>query len=155
MLELTEDELEVAEVSIAFALQNCPVEGVLTSPDGTPVTYDGLQALLERLKEMENRPGSGPQIDDEILNQVRAVIDYTSENCPVENVSTFHDGRPILGTNITALAEKLRAQASERRGRSRAVQAQVRPPRAPCSLARALCESGGLAADPAVCGGDS
>ena len=50
LLELTEDELEVAEVGIAFALQNCPVEGVLTSPDGTPVTYDGLQAVLERAK---------------------------------------------------------------------------------------------------------
>jgi hypothetical protein len=107
--ELTEDELEVAEASIAFALQNCPVEGVLTGPDGTPVTYDGLQALLERLREMENR--SGPQLDDDILNQLKAVIDYTNENCPVENVSTFHDGRPILGSNITALAEKLNEQS--------------------------------------------
>jgi hypothetical protein len=104
--DLTEDELEVAEASITFALQNCPVEGVLTGPDGTPVTFDGLQALLERLKEMENR--SGTQLDDDILNQLKAVVDYTSENCPVESACTFHDGRPILGINIMALAEKLR-----------------------------------------------
>jgi len=116
LTELTEDELEVAEASIAFALQNCPVEGVLTGLDGTPVTYDGLQNLLENLREMENRSDSGPQIDDEILNLLKAVIDYTSENCPVENVSTFHDGRPILGTNIMALAEKLRVQASGSHG---------------------------------------
>ena len=116
MLELTEDDLEVAEASITFALQNCPVEGVLTGPDGAPVTYDGLQALLGKLHEMENRSDSGQQLGDDIRSQLKAVIDYTSENCPVENVSTFHDGRPILGSNILALAEKLRQQASVNQG---------------------------------------
>lgn len=116
MLELTEDELEVAEASLTFALQNCPVEGVLTSPDGTHVTYDGLQTLLETLKGMENRSDARPQIAVDIQSQLRAVIGYTSENCPVENVSTFHDGRPILGANIMALAEKLREQASVDQG---------------------------------------
>jgi hypothetical protein len=110
LLELTEDELEIAEASINFALQNCPVEGVLTGVDGAPVTYDGLQALLEKLQDMENR--FGPQLDDDVLNQLKAVIDYTGENCPVENVSTFHDGRPILGSSIMALAERLRGRTS-------------------------------------------
>jgi len=110
MLELTEDELEIAEASITFALQNCPVEGVLTGADAAPITYDDLQDLLERLQNMENR--SGPQPDDDILDRLKAVIDYTSENCPVENVSTFHDGRPILGSNIMALAERLRGRTS-------------------------------------------
>ena len=116
MLELTEDDLEVAEASITFALQSCPIEGVLTGPDGTPVTYDGLQNLLDKLQEMENRSDSGPQIGDDVLSQLKAVINYTSENCPVENVSTYHDGRPILGTNIMALAEKLRQKASVNQG---------------------------------------
>jgi len=116
LLELTEDDLEVAEASINFALQNCPVEGLLTGPDGAPVTHDGLQALLEKLQEMENRSDSGAQLGDDIQSQLKVVIDYTSENCPVENVSAFHDGRPILGNNILALAEKLREQASVSQG---------------------------------------
>ncbi len=112
MPELTDDDLEIAEASITFALQNCPVEGVLTGVDGAPVTYDDLQLLLERLKEMENRSDSGPRLDHEALSRLKVVIDYTSENCPVENVSTFHDSRPILGSNMMALAKKLKEQAS-------------------------------------------
>jgi hypothetical protein len=46
--------------------------------------------------------------DNEVLNQLKAVIDCTSENCPVENVSAFHDGKPILDGKIMALADKLR-----------------------------------------------
>ena len=111
---MTEDDLEVAEASISFALQNCPVEGVLTGPDGMAVTYDGLQALLGRVKELENRSDNGPMPDD-VVAQLQAVIDYTSENCPVESVSTFHDGRPILGRNVTDLAEKLKEQPSSNR----------------------------------------
>ncbi|HXX72091.1 MAG TPA: hypothetical protein VEI80_00215 [Candidatus Acidoferrales bacterium] len=107
MPELTEDDLEVAEASIRFALQSCPVEGVLTGPNGAPVTYDSLQTLLEKLVESENRSDSGPQLGDDVLSQLKEVIGYTSENCPVENVSTFHDGRPILGVNVLALANKL------------------------------------------------
>jgi hypothetical protein len=42
------------------------------------------------------------------LETLRSVIDYTSENCPVEGVSTFHDGRPMTGKNIMTLDEKLR-----------------------------------------------
>jgi len=108
LTQLTEDDLEVAEASIRFALQSCPVEGVLTGPDGTPVTYDSLQTLLGKLEGLENQSDIGPQLDGDALGQLRSVIGYTSENCPVENVSTFHDGRPILGINILALAEKLR-----------------------------------------------
>ena len=107
-LELTEDDLEVAEASVRFALENCPVEGVLSSEDGTPVSPDGLQTLLERLKEIGSRPTPDSELNGGDLIQLRSVIDYTSENCPVESVSTFHDGRPISGKAIMTLAEKLR-----------------------------------------------
>jgi len=73
--------------------------------------------MRETIIEIENGPE--PQPDINILSQLRAVIDYTSENCPVENVSTFHDGRPILGANVMALAEKLREQACVTQGGTR------------------------------------
>ncbi|MGP8125868.1 MAG: hypothetical protein ACLQEQ_08430 [Nitrososphaerales archaeon] len=107
-LELTEDDLEVAEASVRFALENCPVEGVLSSEDGTPVSLDGLQTLLERLKDIESRPTPASKLNGGDLIQLRSVIDYTSENCPVEGVSTFHDGRPISGKDIMTLAERLK-----------------------------------------------
>jgi len=106
-LELTEDDLEVAEASLSFALQNCPVEGVLSSPEGTPVTYDELQSLLDGLRQVEDKLPP-PELGEEALLQLRAVIYYTSENCPVENVATFHDGRSISGRDIIALAQKLK-----------------------------------------------
>lgn len=112
-IELTEDDLEVAAASVRFAIENCPVEGVLSSEDGTPVSLDGLQTLLERLKEIENQSTSASKPTEDVLLQLKVVIDYTSENCPVEGVATFRDGRPISGRGIMTLAEKLREPSRE------------------------------------------
>jgi hypothetical protein len=106
-LELTEDDLEVAEASVKFAMENCPVEGLLSNEDGTSISFDELQNLLEKLREFEKTPGPG--LGEEIAMTLGSVIDYTSENCPVEGVATFRDGRPISGRNIMTLDEKLRA----------------------------------------------
>jgi len=102
----------VAEASLSFALQNCPVEGVLSSPEGTPVTYDELQSLLDELRQVEDKSSSS-ELGEEALLQLKVVIDYTSENCPVENIATFHDGRSISGKDIMALAQKLRGSSQE------------------------------------------
>jgi len=107
-LELTEIELEVAEASVRFAIDNCPVEGLLSNEDGTSFSLDEAQALLEKLNEVESESTTGGGLGSDAANQLRTIIDYTSENCPVEGVATFHDGRPILGNDIMALAEKLR-----------------------------------------------
>jgi len=111
-MELTQDDLEVAEASIRFAMDNCPVESLLSNEDGTSVTLDELQTLMGRVKEIEDQALPHPKIDDVVV-RLRSVIDYTSENCPVEGVATFHDGRPISGRSITALAEKLGRQRRE------------------------------------------
>jgi len=55
-LELIENDLEVAEASVRFALENCPVEGVLSREDGTPVSLDGLQE--KPVNEFKMRPHS-------------------------------------------------------------------------------------------------
>jgi hypothetical protein len=106
--QLTEDDLEVAEASVRFAIENCPVEGLLSNEDGTAFTVDELQVLLERLKEIESERAQSLALGADVVSQLRTVIDYTSENCPVEGVATFHDGRPISGKSIAVLAEKLR-----------------------------------------------
>ena len=103
---MTEDDLEVAEASVSFAMENCPVEGLLTREDGTSISLDDLQTLRGKLKEAENSPDH--RIGEEAVASLRSVIDYTSENCPVEEMATFHDGRPISGRSIIALDEKLR-----------------------------------------------
>jgi hypothetical protein len=107
-VDFTEDDLEVAEASVRFAMENCPVEGLLSKEDGTPVTLDDLEALLDRLKGIEGGQAPSVNIGEDIAAQLRNVIDYTSENCPVEGVAAFHDGRSVSGKNIAILAEKLR-----------------------------------------------
>lgn len=109
--ELTEDDLEVAEASVRFAMENCPVEGLLSNEDGSSVSLDDLQALLGNVEETERT--SGLKLSREVLMTLRSVLDYTSENCPVEGVATFRDGRPISGKNIMSLDEKLREQGRE------------------------------------------
>jgi hypothetical protein len=104
---LSEDELEVAEASVKFAMENCPVEGLLSREDGTDISVDDLQSLLVKLQDAEKAPGL--TLDEDVLLSLRSVMSYTSENCPVEGVSTFHDGRQISGKNIMTLEQKLRA----------------------------------------------
>ena len=106
--ELSEDDLEVAEASVKFAIENCPVEGLISNEDGTSVSLDELQTLLGKLKEAETAPGH--TLANEATSTLRSVINYTSENCPVEEVSTFHDGTPILGRDIMTLDAKLKVQ---------------------------------------------
>lgn len=106
--ELTEDDMEVAEASVMFALDNCPVEGVLSNKDGTPVSLDELESLLGTIRENEGQSASGGRLGDDALSRLKVVIDYTSENCPVEGVATFHDGRTISGNDIIVLARKLK-----------------------------------------------
>jgi len=109
--ELTEDDLEVAEASVRFAMENCPVEGLLSREDGNSISLDDLQALLERIEEAERTPGL--KLSGDAVLTLRSVIEYTSENCPVEGAATFHDGRPISGKNIMTLGEKLKGQGTE------------------------------------------
>ena len=106
--ELSRDDLEVAEASVKFAIENCPVGGLLSKEDGSSISLDDLQGLLERIEETERTPGM--KLSQDIIIILRSVIDYTSENCPVEGVATFSDGRPISGKNITTLDEKLKWQ---------------------------------------------
>ena len=105
--DLTGDDLEVAEASVDFAIQNCPVEGLLSTENGKSISLDDLQDLLDKVKRIEATPGAN--IGEEFESVLRSVIDYTSENCPVEGVASFHDGRPITGRSIMELREKLRS----------------------------------------------
>ncbi|HYC11545.1 MAG TPA: hypothetical protein VEC02_02660 [Nitrososphaerales archaeon] len=107
-VDLTEEDLEVAEASVRFAMENCPVEGLLSKEDGTPVTFDDLQALLDQLNEIEGQRAPSVNLSEDLASQLRNIVDYTSENCPVEGVTSLHDGRPVSGKNVTTLAEKLR-----------------------------------------------
>jgi hypothetical protein len=104
---LTQDDLEVAVASVRFAMENCPVEGLLSNEDGTAVTPDELQALLDRIGQIQDQPAPGVTLSEDLRAQLKSIIDYTSENCPVEGVSSFRDGRPVSGRNVTTLAEKL------------------------------------------------
>ena len=101
------DDLEIAEASIRFAIENCPAEGLLSTEDGTPVSLDELQALFERLGEFESGQAPGAVLGADVAGRLKSIIDYTSENCPVEGVATFHGGRQISGRSITTLAAKL------------------------------------------------
>jgi len=106
-VELTQDDLEVAVASVGFAMENCPVEGLLSKEDGTPVTLDELQALLDRLGQVRGQTEPAVTLSEDLRAQLKIIIDYTSENCPVEGVASFRDGRPVSGRNVTTLAEKL------------------------------------------------
>jgi len=112
---LTEEELEVAEACVKFAMENCPVEGLLSKEDGTPLSLDELQTMQEKLEEIEN--SADLRLGEDLTSNLRSVIGYTSENCPVEQAATYHDGRPISGRDITSLDEKLKSRGQSQTGK--------------------------------------
>jgi hypothetical protein len=111
--EFTEDDLEVAEAEVEFAMQNCPVEGILSTSDGGSVTFDDLQAILGRLKGLEGQPSAIQGLEGEQILQLEALSEYTYENCPVESTATYQDGRQVSARDIATLTDKLRALSIE------------------------------------------
>ncbi len=111
--ELTEDDLEVAEDEVEFAMQTCPVEGIVSASDGALVTFDDLEGILDKLRGMSRQTVSVGELDGSEILKLEALTDYTYENCPVENTATFHDGRQVSAKDIAALRDKLKALVLE------------------------------------------
>ncbi len=112
--ETTEDDLEVVRAEVEFAVQNCPVEGVLSTTNMEQVTFDDLQNLQARLDGLKGRQDWAAELSRKEILELCALVEYTVENCPVEGSATHADGRPILGSDVSSLAQKIEAIREER-----------------------------------------
>ena len=106
-IELTDKELRLAKANVAYALENCPVEGGIMTEDGHRSTQESFKALLEKLKAEDVKAVNKLKLNEDELNFLAAAASYASEYCPVEGGIMTEDGQFSTTADFAALREKL------------------------------------------------
>ena len=107
-VELSAEELNLAKANMAFALENCPVEGAITTEDGSFSSRDSYEVLLKKLQVVQIKPVNALDLSKEELEFLIATADYALTNCPVEGIMT-EDGKMASREALKALHERLKS----------------------------------------------
>jgi rRNA maturation protein Nop10 len=106
--ELTDKELRLAKANVAYALENCPVEGGIMTEAGHFSTKQSFEALLKKLQGIEVKPVNRLDVNDEELEFLLAAATYALEYCPVEGGMMTEDNRFSTKNDFAALRERLK-----------------------------------------------
>jgi len=107
-IELTDRELRLAKANVAYALENCPVEGGIMTEAGHFSTKEAFDALLKELQAVETKPANSVDVNNEELEFLIAASTYALEYCPVEGGMMTEDGRFSTKQDFAALRERLK-----------------------------------------------
>lgn len=111
-IELTDKELMLAKANVAYALENCPVEGGIMTEAGQFSTKESFEALLKKLQATETESVNRLDVNDEELEFLVAAATYALEYCPVEGGMMTQDGRFSTKNDFAALRDRLRTFAA-------------------------------------------
>ena len=107
-IELTDKELKLVRANIAYAIENCPVDGGIMTEDGhfsTKAYYDRLQ---NKVKTLSVKTTNKIDVDEEELGFLIATAEYALENCPVEGKIMMEDAQFSSKEMFRSLLKKLR-----------------------------------------------
>ncbi len=107
-VELSAEELRLAKANLIFSIENCPVEGGITTDDGSVSSRDSFEALLKKLEAVQVEPVNRLDLSNEDLGYLIATADYTLTYCPVEGIM-IEDGQMASREAFTALRERLKS----------------------------------------------
>lgn len=107
-IELTDKELRLAKANVAYAIENCPVEGGIMTEKGNFSTKVSFEALLKKLRGVAVKPTNRVEMNNEELEFLAAAATYALEYCPVEGGMMTEDGRFSTKDDFAALRERLR-----------------------------------------------
>jgi ferredoxin len=108
-LELTDSELKLVRANLAYAIENCPVDGGIVTEDGhlsTPEKYEGLQ---RKMKTLQVNPRNKVEVNTEELQFLIATAEYALDNCPVEGKIMMEDAQFSSKEMFQDLLKKLKA----------------------------------------------
>ncbi len=111
-IKLTERELRLAKANVAYALENCPVEGGIMTEAGHSSTKESFDTLLKKLQAVETKPANNVDVNDEELEILIAAATYALEYCPVEGGMMTEDGHFSTKEDFAALRERLKTFTS-------------------------------------------
>ena len=107
-IELTDKELRLAKANVAYALENCPVEGGIMTEAGHFSTKQSFEALLKKLQNTEVKPVNRLDVKDDELEFLVAAATYALEHCPVEGGMMTEDNRFSTKDEFAALRDRLK-----------------------------------------------
>jgi ribosomal protein S12 len=109
VIELTDNDLRLAKANVAYALENCPVEGGIMTEAGHFSTKQSFEELLKKLQAVVVKPVNRLDVNDEELEFLMAAATYALEYCPVEGGMMTEDNRFSTKKDFAALRERLKA----------------------------------------------
>jgi ribosomal protein S12 len=109
MIELTDNDLRLAKANVAYALENCPVEGGIMTEAGHFSTKQSFEELLRKLQAVAVKPVNRLDVNNEELEFLVAAATYALEYCPVEGGMMTEDNRLSTKNDFAALRERLKA----------------------------------------------
>jgi len=107
-VELTDRELRLAKANIAYALENCQVEGGIMTDAGHFSTKQSFEELLKKLQAVEIKPVNTLNVNDEELEFLIAASTYAIEYCPVEGGIMTEDSQFSTKQDFAALRDRLK-----------------------------------------------
>ena len=107
-IELTDKELRLAKANVAYALENCPVEGGIMTEAGHFSTKESFETLLKKLQAVTVRSVNRLEVNDEELEFLIAASTYALEYCPVEGGMMTEDNQFSTKNDFGALQKKLK-----------------------------------------------
>ena len=106
--ELTSKELRLAKANVAYALENCPVEGGILTEAGRFSTKELFERLLKKLQAVAVQSVNRLDVNDEELEFLVAASTYALEYCPVEGGMMTEDNQFSTKNDFDALRQKLK-----------------------------------------------
>jgi len=107
-IELTDSELKLVRANIAYAIENCPVDGGIMTEDGHFSSKDYYDELQRKMKALPVKPTNRLDVEDEEMKFLIATAEYALDNCPVEGKIMMEDARFSSKEMFQALLNKLR-----------------------------------------------
>ena len=108
-VELTEREVRLARANIAYAIENCPVDGGIVTEDGHLSSPQIYEALKSKLQSVEVKPINTIAVNEEELKFLISTAEYALENCPVEGKIMMEDAQFSSTEMFKAYLSKLRS----------------------------------------------
>lgn len=112
-IELTEQETRLARANIAYAIENCPVDGGIVTEDGQLSSPQSFEALKNKLQAIDVKQTNTIPVNDEELKFLISTAEYALENCPVEGRIMMEDGQFSSTEMFKAYLSKLRSIQSK------------------------------------------
>ena len=112
-IELNDRELKLVRANIAYAIENCPVDGGIMTEDGHLSSKDFYDTLQKKVKTLQVKAANKIDVNAEELKFFIATAEYALENCPVEGKIMMEDAQFSSKEMFQDLLKKLRSYDSK------------------------------------------